>query len=58
MDYCCQIVSPVGRVLEIFFETLEDATAHCVSSFESGQCAEAYVFNWPDMSVPVFEIFD
>lgn len=52
-DYCCQIMSVSGRVLEIFYEDYLEAVRRATKSVYDGVATQAQVFKYPDMENPV-----
>ncbi len=52
-DYCCQIISNSGRILEIFFEDYLDAIKKATQAVHERQAKRAQVFRYPDMEHPV-----
>lgn len=52
-DYCCQIVSTSGRVLEIFFEDYLEAIREATKSVHEKHATQAQVFRYPDMDHPI-----
>ena len=47
-DYCCQIFSVSGRILEAFYEDYFEAVQKCMAAD-----AKAFVFKYPDMKNPI-----
>jgi len=47
-DYCCQIFSVSGRVLEVFYEDYFEAVRKCTAAG-----TKAFVFHYPDMKNPI-----
>jgi hypothetical protein len=52
-DYCCQIISTSGRVLEKFYEDFFDAVRECTSAAQGGNAVKSQVFRYPDMNTPI-----
>lgn len=52
-DYCLQIHSASGRVLEIFYSDFLEAAQRCTESVEVGYAVQAFVFHYPDFENPV-----
>lgn len=51
-DYCCQIQSTSGRILEIFYEDFLEALQHAVKTHEA-KTGRAQIFHYPDMENPI-----
>jgi hypothetical protein len=47
-NYCCQIFSVSGRILEIFYEDYLEAVRECTAAG-----TKAFVFRYPDMETPI-----
>lgn len=52
-DYCCQIFSSSGRILEIFYEDYLEAVREATKSVHEQDAKQAYVFRYPDMDNPI-----
>jgi hypothetical protein len=52
-DYCCQIYSSSGRILEIFHEDFLVAMREATKSVHEQGAKRAYVFRYPDMTNPI-----
>lgn len=52
-DYCCQIVSSTGRMLEIFYEDYLEAIKQAIKSVHEQEAKRALVFKYPDMTNPI-----
>jgi len=52
-DYCCQIQSVSGRILEIFFEDYLEAVREATKRVHERQAKAARVFRYPDMEHPI-----
>lgn len=51
-EYCCQIHSASGRVLEIFHNDFLEAVRECTYAEKQGATL-AMVFHYPDMDNPI-----
>lgn len=52
-NYCCQIHSLSGRILEIFYEDFFDALNKCAQESQNKNAKLIRLFNYPNMNVPV-----
>lgn len=52
-DYCCQISSASGRILELFFEEYLEAMVWATKSVSEQGALRAEVFRYPDMTNPI-----
>ena len=55
-DYCCQIISVSGRVLETFYEDMSEAINKCDTALKTGHAVRAQVFKYPDMDNPIYPV--
>ena len=49
-DYCCQVHSVSGRILETFYENFFDAVHECV---QAEHCISSRVYRYPNMKEPI-----
>lgn len=52
-DYCCQVVSVSGRILETFHEDYLEAIKKATKMVHERQAKQALVFRYPDMTNPI-----
>lgn len=53
-EYCYQLHSISGRILEIFYETQEKAEKEAKKAMESGYAKLVMIFKYPNMKTPIF----
>lgn len=52
-DYCCQVVSISGRILETFHEDYLEAIKKATMMVHERQATQGLVFRYPDMKNPI-----
>lgn len=52
-DYCCQVVSVSGRILETFHEDYLEAIRKATQMVHDRQAKQGLVFRYPDMTNPI-----
>jgi hypothetical protein len=50
-NYCCQVFSISGKVLETFYEDYLEAARECTKA--SDHATQAFVFHYSDMKNPI-----
>ena len=52
-EYCCQIFSVSGRILETFHEDYLEAVRKCTYRGDNDGVIKSFVFHYPDMKNPI-----
>ena len=52
-EYCCQVLSVSGRILETFHEDFLEAVRKCTARSNNDGIVKSFVFHYPDMENPI-----
>ncbi|HEY5268667.1 MAG TPA: hypothetical protein VII94_06135 [Candidatus Saccharimonadales bacterium] len=52
-EYCCQVFSITGKILETFHENFLEAVRKCTARGANDGIIKASVFHYPDMENPI-----